>query len=150
MTTLQKWKKAILMVMLMAACQVIAAADIVVDVVLVVSPKAHVASLTAAQVTDIFLGKTSTFPNGVRVIPIDQQEGTSEREAFYKEYIGKTAAQLRIYWSKIVFTGKGHPPTEVAPPDRVKRVVRDNPNYIGYINRRDVDASVKVISIQRQ
>lgn len=149
MKTLQKWKRAIVIGVLMAVSQTLGAVDAASEVVLVVSPQAHISSLTAEQVTDIFLGKTATFPNGVRVIPIDQEEGTLEREAFYKEYIGKTAAQLRIYWSKIVFTGKGYPPTEVAPPDRVKRVVRDNPNYIGYINRRDVDGSVKVIVVQR-
>lgn len=144
MTTPLKWTRAILMVMLAAACQYAAASD----VVLVVSLKSGVSSLTQEQVTDIFLGKTSTFPNGVPVVPIDQQEGTSEREAFYHEFIGKTAAQVRTYWSKIVFTGKGYPPIEVTPPQRIKWVVRDNPNYIGYINRRDVDDSVKVVTVR--
>jgi ABC-type phosphate transport system substrate-binding protein len=146
MTTLQKWAKTIPLLMLAMACQCATASD----VVLVVSLKSEVSTLTTEQVVDIFLGKTSTFPNGVRVIPIDQQEGTNEREMFYHEFIGKTAAQVRTYWSKIVFTGKGYPPIEVAPSDRVKRVVRDNPNYIGYIDRRDVDASVKVISVPHQ
>lgn len=143
MTTLQKWAKAVLIATMAAACHCAAASD----VVLVVSLKSGVSSLTQEQVADIFLGKTGTFPNGAHVIPIDQQDGTSERESFYQDFIGKTAAQVRAYWSKIVFTGKGYPPIEVAPPQRVKRVVRDNPNYIGYIERRDVDDSVRVVEV---
>jgi len=143
MTRLQKWTRMILVMLMAAACQFAMAQD----VVLVVSRKCNVSSLTQEQVADIFLGKTSAFPNGASVIPIDQQEGTGEREAFYHHFIGKTEAQVRTYWSKIVFTGKGYPPIEVVPPERVKRVIRDNPNYIGYIKRRDVDSSVKVVVV---
>lgn len=147
MMTLQNWKKILMITILGVSCQCVAAES---EVVLVVSPKSDVSSLTVQQVTDIFLGKAATFPNGVRVIPIDQQDGCSVREVFYHEYIGKTVEQVRTYWSKIVFTGKGYPPIEITSPDRVKRVVRDNPNYIGYIDRKAVDTSVKVVPVSRQ
>src|SRR5437868_1336775 len=44
------------------------------DVVAVVSAKSTVLSLNSAQVADIFLGKTSRFPDGSAAVPIDQVE----------------------------------------------------------------------------
>ena len=117
------------------------------EVVLVVSKKATVSALTRQQVADIFLGRTASYPNGMRVIPIDQQEGSDVREAFYHQYLGRSSEQVRAYWSKIVFTGKGSPPLEISSVERIKRIVRDNPNYIGYIDREVVDPSVRIIEV---
>lgn len=115
------------------------------DVVPVVSSKSPVYELSRNQVVDIFLGKANRFPNGELAVPIDQAEGSEVRDAFYRQFTNRTAAQLKAYWSKIVFTGKGQPPREVSPGESVKRVLADNPNFIGYIDRADVDANVKVV-----
>jgi len=119
------------------------------DVVPVVSSKSPVHELSRNQVVDIFLGKVTRFPSGELAVPIDQAEGSEVRDAFYNQFANWTAAQLKAYWSKIVFTGKGQPPREVSPSERVKRVLADNPNFIGYIDRADVDANVKVVLLAR-
>ncbi|MEO8298677.1 MAG: phosphate ABC transporter substrate-binding protein, partial [Burkholderiales bacterium] len=46
------------------------------DVVAVVSAKSTVATLSSMQATDIFLGKTSRFPDGSPAVAIDQPEGS--------------------------------------------------------------------------
>ena len=109
------------------------------DVVVVVSAKSPVGNLTAEQVSQLFLGKTSTFPGGAQAMPIDQAEGQPPRDEFYTKITGKSAAQVKAYWSKIIFTGKGQPPREV------KKMVSANPNTIGYIEKSAVDSSVKVV-----
>ena len=55
----------------------------VADVVAVVSAKTPVTALSKNQVVDIFLGKTSRFPNGEQAVPIDQVEGSAARDEFY-------------------------------------------------------------------
>lgn len=115
------------------------------DVVVVVSSKSPVGNLTSEQVSQLFLGKASTFPGGMQAMPIDQAEGQSPRDEFYTKITGKSAAQVKAYWSKIIFTGKGQPPKEVPNTAEVKKLVSGNPNTIGYIEKSAVDSSVKVV-----
>ncbi len=119
------------------------------EVVPVVSVKSNVSGLSNNQVVDIFLGKSSRFPNGDPAIPIDQAEGSEIRDAFYMQFASKSAAQIKAYWSKIIFTGKGQPPRELSPSERVKKALADNPYHIGYIERSEVDENVRVVLLSR-
>ena len=118
------------------------------DVVAVVSAKNPATTLSKNQVVDIFLGKASRFPDGSQAVPIDQVEGSAVRDEFYLTYAGKVPSQLKAYWSKVIFTGRGEPPKELANSVEVKKRLSENPNAIGYIERDVVDASVKVVLAQ--
>jgi ABC-type phosphate transport system substrate-binding protein len=115
------------------------------DVVVIVSAKNKVAALRVQEVSDIFLGKTSNIAGNVEVIPIDHLEGESTRDEFYLKTTGKAPSQLKAYWSKRIFTGKGQPPKEVLDTIALKKMIADNPNLIGYIDKNAVDPSVKVV-----
>src|SRR6202041_4129719 len=71
-------------------------------VVAVVSAKSPITALSMSQVADIFFGKANRFPNGVQAFPVDQAEGSSVRDEFYSKGVGKTPAQIKAYWSKII------------------------------------------------
>ena len=115
------------------------------DVVAVVSAKSPITTLDKSQVADLFLGKTNRFPNGVQAVPIDQAEGLSVRDEFYDKVLGRTAAQMKAYWSKIIFTGRGQPPPSVSSDIEMKKRISENPAAIGYIERSLVDNSVRVV-----
>jgi len=116
------------------------------DVVAVVSAKSLITSLNAAQVADIFLGKTNRFPDGSPAVPIDLAEDAPERERFYAQYTGKSPAQVKAYWSKIIFTGRGQPPRQASTGREMRKLVAENPNAIGYIDPSLVDSSVRVLA----
>ncbi|SRR5258706_9510870 len=118
------------------------------DVVAVVSAKSPITSLASNQVADIFLGKTSRFPDGSLAVPIDQQEDSPAREKFYAQLTGKSPAQMKAHWSRIIFTGRGQPPREVSSNAEAKKTIAANPNAIGYIDLSQVDASVKVLALR--
>jgi ABC-type phosphate transport system substrate-binding protein len=115
------------------------------DVVAVVSAKNPVTTLSKAQVTDIFLGKTARFPDGAQAVPIDQAEGSPARDEFYATLAGKSPAQIKSHWSKIIFTGRGQPPKAVSNSAEVRQLIAANPQIISYIERSAVDASVKIL-----
>jgi len=119
-----------------------------VDVVAVVSSKSTLTTLTKSQVAQIFLGKSDHFPDGSQALPIDQAEGTVARDAFYTKYTGKSAAVVKAYWSKMVFTGRGLPPKAVSNSLEIRKVLAQNPNAIGYIEQNLVDSSLRVIVTQ--
>ena len=129
------------------ACGVDAAAARAEDVVAVVSAKSAVTALNANQVADIFLGKTSRFPDGSQAVPIDQVEDSPVRDKFYAQFTGKSPAQVKAHWSKIIFTGRGQPPKQAANGIEARKLVADNPNAIGYIDSKLVDSSVRVLAL---
>jgi len=118
------------------------------DVVAVVSAKSPVTALNSEQVADIFLGKTTRFPDGSAAVPIDQNEDSPDRDRFYTQYTGKSPAQVKAHWSKLIFTGRGQPPRQVANAAEAKRAVAQDPHAIAYIDNRLVDSSVRVLGSQ--
>jgi ABC-type phosphate transport system substrate-binding protein len=116
------------------------------DVVAVVASTSAITMLSKAQVTDIFLGKVSRFPNGTQAAPIDQEEGSSARDEFYAAYAGKSPAQVKSHWAGIIFTGRGQPPKAVRNSVEVRKLVAANPQAISYIERSDLDSSVKIVA----
>ena len=130
---------------LIAAAALAALPAMAQEVVPVVSAKSPVKDLSAAQVADIFLGKTSRFPDGSPATPIDLNEDSPARERFYAQYTGKSPAQVKAHWSKIIFTGRGQPPKQVTSAE-AKKLIADNPNAIGYIDQSQVDSSVRVLA----
>jgi len=115
------------------------------DVVVVVSSNSPIAALSKVQVQDIFLGKTMRFPGGAAAVVIDQAEGSAVRDEFYDKVFGKSAAQIKAYWSKIIFTGRGQPPYSVSNTVEIMKRISANPAAIGYIDRAMINASVKVV-----
>lgn len=120
------------------------------DQVAVVSAKSPVTTLSRSQVADIFLGKTTRFPDGSQAVPIDQSEGTPARDEFYSVVAGKSAAQMKAYWSKIIFTGRGQPPRAVPNGSEAKKVIAANLNTIGYIESKLVDDTLRVVIVTQQ
>ena len=115
------------------------------DVVVVVSAKSPVMALSKNQLIDIFLGKVSRYPDGTEAMPLDQAEGSGARDEFYARVADKSAAQIKAYWSKIIFTGRGQPPPTVSNSLEVRKRIRENPAAIGCIDRARVDDAVRVL-----
>lgn len=109
------------------------------EVVVVVNPQNAAASMSADQVTDVFLGKSTALA------PVDLPESSSVRGEFYQKVTGKDAAQVKALWTRLIFTGKATPPKEVASSADVKKAVAADPKAIGYMEKNAVDSSVKVV-----
>jgi ABC-type phosphate transport system substrate-binding protein len=114
-------------------------------VVVVMSSKSDVSSLSKAQVSQIFLAKTDALPNGRVAKPVDQADGSAVRNEFYDKVADKNAAQMKAYWSQLTFTGKAQPPRKVSGDAAVKAALAENPAAVGYISDAAVDGSVKVV-----
>lgn len=114
------------------------------ELVVIVNPKNPAGSLSAEQVAQIYLGRTGSFPSGGAATPLDLKEGAL-RDDFYRKVTDKNPGQVKAYWAKQMFSGKGSPPRELAGPVEVKRAVAADPTAIGYIDRASLDASVKEI-----
>jgi hypothetical protein len=107
------------------------------DLVAIMGPIA--APVTKDQVAGVFLGRSTELK------PVDLPESSAAREVFYKRLTGRDAAQVRAVWARLIFTGRGKLPKELPDAAAVKKAVAADPNVVGYIDRADVDATVKVV-----
>ena len=117
----------------------------VADVVVVVSATSTVTTLSQQQIAAIFLGNNARLPDGEQVVPFDQTEGSGTRDEFYAKFTGKSAAQIKTHWSKIIFTGRGQPPKELSSAE-VKKQLAASPHAIGYIEKNMLDATLRVVN----
>lgn len=115
------------------------------QVVVVAGAQSSASTLTSEQVSALFLGKSDQLPGAGAVVLVDQPESAAVREQFYAKVTGKSAAQVKAAWARLVFSGKAALPKEVPNSNDVKKFVASNPKAIGYIEKSAVDSSVKVL-----
>lgn len=113
------------------------------EVAVIVHPSNNNA-LDEATVAKIFLGREKSFADGKSVVPVSLSETATASTAFNDTVLKKSSSQLKAYWSKLVFTGKGTPPKEITSDEEMIKLVATNPSLIGYVDASKVDASVKV------
>lgn len=113
------------------------------EVVVIVHPSNSV-SLDQTVIKKIFMGKTKTFPDGKKAVPVDIEAGDMKK-LFLKQYLQKDQSAIDSYWSRMLFTGAGTPPKAYQTQGDIKRLVANNPNTIGYIDSSQVDSTVKVV-----
>lgn len=115
------------------------------DVAVIVHPS-NSNALDKNAIKRIFLGKNKKYDNGNKIIPINQNQGAAARTEFGQKVIGKSDSQLKAYWSKLIFTGKGTPPDEKSSDTEALKAVASTPDAISYVSADKVDDTVKVIA----
>ncbi len=116
------------------------------DIAVIVSADNGNAALDNDMIAKVFLGKSKTFPDGSKAVPLDQDEGSATRDDFYQKIANKDAGQIKSYWSRLIFAGKGTPPKAVGSDADVVKLVSSNPNMVGYVDAGAADGSVKVVA----
>lgn len=114
------------------------------EVVVIVNPS-NTSHISSEDIKRIFLGKNKAFANGDSVNAVNLKSGNATRTDFERQALGKSGAQVKAYWSKLIFSGKAKPLKEITKEEDVLSLVSTTPNAIGYIDSSKVDASVKVV-----
>jgi ABC-type phosphate transport system substrate-binding protein len=114
------------------------------ELVLVGNPDVGISSISQTQVSRLFFGQVRELPNGSKAQPIDVS-GPS-KDQFATQMLKKSPEQVEKYWARVIFTGRAKPPREVKAGD-VKSAVAQTPGAISYMEKSQVDESVKIISV---
>jgi ABC-type phosphate transport system substrate-binding protein len=96
-------------------------------------------NMTKDEVTQFFLGKNQAMK------PLDRPNSEPIKTQFYQKLSGQDLSQIKATWSRLVFTGKATAPKELPDAAAVKKAVAADPKAIGYIDKSEVDSSVKVL-----
>lgn len=113
--------------------------------VAVIVNSANQNTLSESDISRLFLGKMKSFDSGNSVLPINLKVGDPIRDEFEQKALGKSSQQIKAYWSKLVFSGKGKPPKEMDSVADIIAFVSSNPDAIAYIDSASVTDAVKVV-----
>lgn len=113
------------------------------EVAVIVHPSNQQA-INETYLKNLFTGKQKSFPDGSPAIVLNLPEGDSQQSLFNEKALGKSNAQLKAYWSKVIFTGKGTPPKEVTAAEMLN-LVATNPSTIGVIDVSQADKAVRIL-----
>ena len=123
---------------LLAAASISVATLAQAEVAVIVNAGASAAP-SQADVANIFLGKNKSLKG------VDQKDWNPTKEKFYASVASKNEAQLKSYWSGLIFTGKGQPLPSVAGDAEVVAKVAAEADAIGYVDKSAVTEQVKVL-----
>jgi hypothetical protein len=80
------------------------------DIVFIVNAANATIEVTKEDIVDFFFKRKRTWPDGGRVRFIDMKDGSSDKQVLLKNYLGKTARELDLFWiSEKNFNGQGAP-----------------------------------------
>ena len=114
------------------------------DVAVIVNT-GNTSTISDSDISRLFLGKLKAFPGGGKATPANLKFGSATRNEFEEKVLNKSSSQIKAYWSKQVFSGKGKPPKEVGSDKEVISLVSSDPTAIAYVDAASVDSSVKVV-----
>lgn len=120
------------------------AAPVRAELAIIAHPACAASSISADEIKQLYLGKSKKLGDA-KAVPVDQAKDSQVSNRFYETVVGKNASQVRAYWSKLVFTGKGRPPRQVGSDSDVLSAVAADPTLIGYVDAAAVNESVKVL-----
>ena len=128
----------------LALSLLLASTSALADLVVIAHPSSPLSSLPQSQLSRLFLGQSASFPDGSRAVPLDV-EGDN-RSRFYRDVLKRQPDQIEKYWARMIFTGKAQPPREVRVQE-VRNVVAETRGAVSYLDKSQVDDSMKVIAI---
>ena len=115
------------------------------DRLVVVAHPDYQESITRKDLYRLYFGKRTSQAGGTQLIPILNDGDEELLQHFSSTMLKRSSQQLRSYWARQLFTGKGTPPVRVKNSIDLKELIAANPKFIGYLWESDLDASVRVV-----
>jgi len=115
---------------------------------LIVNASNPVTELSRDEVARWYLGRSRAWPDGERVIPLDQSTKSEIRAAFSQGVLGLSVEAVQTHWMKVLISGRGDPPFVGTEADIIGHVSK-SPRVIGYVSAGTaLPPTVKVVALR--
>lgn len=118
------------------------------DDVVITHPGNANTAMSLASVRAIFSMRLNTWPDGTAVTVFVLPDRHPQHAHFSRTVLKMLPYRLRREWDRLVFSGTGAAPIEVANTDEMRRRVASTPGSIGYLDGGELDESVRALAIQ--
>ena len=115
------------------------------EYVLIANAANPVVALSREQAAAYFLKRTSRWPDGRAVEPVDLPAESRVRVGFSHEVLRRSPSAVSAYWIQEIFAGRSEPPPVKSSETAVLDYVERTPGAIGYVAARSVSPGVHVL-----
>jgi ABC-type phosphate transport system substrate-binding protein len=116
--------------------------------VVVVNASNGVTGVDRKFLADAFLKKTTRWPNGDTIRPVDQTPDAAPRRRFTDDVLRRSVAAVKSYWQQRIFSGRDVPPPELESDAQVVRYVLTYRGAVGYVSPGAAVEGVKTVSVK--
>jgi hypothetical protein len=115
------------------------------QVAVIVNRANPVTNLSVDQLQRLYLGASTTFPNGGSVVPIEYPPA---RRAFYQSLLHMSELAVTRHWIGVMFRGENPSPLRaIDSAEALRRTVAETPGALAFIAVAAVDSTVKVVTV---
>ena len=100
----------------------------------IVNPRNPTTSIERRFLIEAFLKKTTRWPHGEALRPVDLVADSPARRRFSEEGLNRSVAAIKSYWQQAIFAGRDVPPPELNSDEAVVEYVLRYPGAIGYVS----------------
>ncbi len=117
------------------------------EIIIVANSGVQESVISAYDLKQIFLRKKKNLAGGVVTIAI--QKKTDIHTEFLRKFIKKTPSQFKLYYKKMIFSGRGKPPRILQDDAAMLSWVAQTPGAMGYVSVPPAkQKKLKIISVQ--
>ncbi len=116
------------------------------EIVVVAAAGSRLAPLDREALVALYMGQR---PVGVDGAPSRLLAQRGElRDSFHAQVLRRDAAQIRMAWSQLVFSGRAKAPLELTSTAELRERLLADPQAIGYMDVADVDERLRILFAQ--
>jgi len=116
---------------------------------LVVNKVNPASSFDRGEVAKMFMKQSVKWASGLAIEPVDQDPAAGVRERFSADIHGKPVGAVQGAWQRVIFSGRGVPPPELASDEKVLYFISEHHGGIGYVSEAAATDMVKVVGVSR-
>jgi ABC-type phosphate transport system substrate-binding protein len=98
--------------------------------------------------TDAFLKKSTRWPHGELIRPVDQPPDSAIRRRFSEDILNRSVSAVRSYWQQLIFAGRDVPPPELGSDEKVVEYVLTHSGAVGYVSGSAKLGGAKVVAVE--
>ncbi|PCJ16286.1 MAG: hypothetical protein COB02_16675 [Candidatus Cloacimonadota bacterium] len=117
------------------------------ELVLIVHKDSPIKHISVKHLQKIYENKSKTWAHGGSIIRTSLRKGENHRN--FCNILGKNTTQLKRFWKKQVFTGRGPSLKTYSSQKSLIEYISTHENSLGYVDSSIDTSLVKVIKIQR-
>ena len=115
------------------------------ELVVVAGPKSGIERLSRQDLVNVYMGRLRTLQAGSPAVAFDLAADSPERADFYRLLVNKENADIKAYWSRLIFSGGARPPQTVSDAETLIRLLNQTPGAVGYLDRKQVDQRLRIV-----
>jgi ABC-type phosphate transport system substrate-binding protein len=121
-------------------------------VVIVLNARNPTQTLSPADISKIFLGRTAFWHGVVPVKVMVRPDGSAAAKAFYGSVLKMTPQAFRKHWDELQLSGRGVAPKAYAAAEEMAQSIAQSPGGIGFALTSEVwkiqNKGMKVVNIR--